>query len=153
MTPSEFVTQELGFIEKTFNQFNVLSPMVVFVKDNRRTIIAAEFHNDAHKDMVSEGIKELVKRAEPDVVIYSAEAWMIVAKEYKEGVTIRPSYHPDRIEIVTARIEFKTGEKYDCSAKILREKGKAWLDKFDINPDGGMSMGRFVDFYPVTRMN
>jgi hypothetical protein len=149
MTPSEFVTQELGLIEKTFNQLQVLNPIVVFVKDDRRTIIGVEFHSDAHKDMMSEGIKELVKRSEPDIVIYSAEAWMIVAK----GVTPRPSHHPNRIEIVIARIEFKTGEKYDCSAKILREKGKAWLDKFDINPDGGMSMGRFVDFYPVTRMN
>jgi hypothetical protein len=153
MTPSEFVNQELGLIRQTFDQLQVLNPMVVFVKDDRRVIIAAEFHNDAHKDMVSEGIKELVKRSEPDIVVYSAEAWAATVKNYKEGVTIRPSYHPDRIEIVVVQIEFKTGEKYDCSAKILREKGKARLDKFDINPDGGMSMGRFVDFFPVTRMN
>jgi hypothetical protein len=153
MTPSEFVTQELGLIRQTFDQLKVLNPMVVFIKDDRRTIIGVEFHNDAHKDVMSEGIKELVKRSMPDIVIYSAEAWMAVMKEYKEGITPPPRNHPDRIEIVVVRVEFKTGEKYDCSAKILREKGKAWLDKFDINPDGGMSMGRFVDFYPVRRMN
>jgi hypothetical protein len=152
MTPRELVDQELILIEKTFNMQKVLNPMVVFIKDNHRSIIMAEFHNDAHKDMVSQGIKDLVKINGPDIVIYSAEAWSTVVKEYKEGVTPRPAYHPDRIEIVVAQIEFKTGEKYSCQAKILREKGKAWLDKFDVM-QGGMSMGRFVDFFPITRMN
>jgi hypothetical protein len=152
ITPREFVDQELMLMEHVFNQLNVIHPMVVFVKDNRRTGVMAEFRNDLHKEMLSQSIKELVKRSDPDIVIYAAEAWVTIQSEYIEGVTIRPMYHPDRIEMVIVRIEFKTGEKYDCSAKIIREKGKPHLDKFEVLP-GGLSMGRFVDFFPVNRMN
>jgi hypothetical protein len=126
--------------------------MIVLIKNDQRTAIPVEFHGDAHKDMMSQGIKDLVKRSEPDIVIYSAEAWALTVKEYEEGVTPRPTNHPDRIEVVIARIEFKTGEKYDCQAKILREKGEARLNKFEVLP-GGMSMGRFVDFFPIGRTN
>jgi hypothetical protein len=152
LTPREFVDQELMLMEHVFNQQNVVHPMIVFVKDNRRSAFIAEFRNDLHKEMLSEGIKELVKRSEPDMVIYSAEAWVTYLPEYIEGVTTRPMHHPDRIEMVVVHIEFKTGEKYDCQAKIIREKGVAHLDKFEVLP-GGLSMGRFVDFYPVTRTN
>jgi hypothetical protein len=152
LTPREFVDQELMLMTHVFNQQTVVHPMVFFVKDGKRSAFIAEFRNDLHKQMLSDGIKELVKRSEPDMVIYSAEAWAAYVPEYIEGVTPRPINQPNRIEIVIVHIEFKTGEKYDCQAKIIREKGKAHLDKFEILP-GGLSMGRFVDFYPVTRTN
>jgi hypothetical protein len=152
MNPREAVDLELKLITQVFDTQKVVHPMVVFVKDNQRTIAMAEFHSDIHKDMMAEGIKQLVKESMPDIVIYTAEAWALRVKEYKEGVTPRPSVHPDRVEVVVARIEFKTGEKYDCEAKIIREKGQARLNKFEIMP-GGMSMGRFVDFFPIGRTN
>jgi hypothetical protein len=150
--PREFVDQELMLIEHVFNQQNVVHPMVVFVKDDMRSAVMAEFRNDLHKEILSQSIKELVKRSEPDIVIYAAEAWAVNVPEYIEGVTPRPTVHPDRIEVIIVRIEFKTGEKYDCQANIIREKGNPHLSKFEVLP-GGMSMGKFVDFYPVTRMN
>lgn len=150
MTPKEFVDFELRIVENVFNKAQVLHPMVVFVKDNLRSIITAEFRNDAHKDVLSQGIKELVKKADPDIVIYSCEAWAVNVKDPNEDT--QPAYHPNRSEVAVVRIEFKTGEKYDCQAKILRQKGQARLDKFEVLP-GGLSMGRFVDFFPITKMN
>jgi hypothetical protein len=152
MNPREAVDLELNLITQVFDKQKVVHPMVVFIKDDRRTIAMVEFHSDAHKDMMSEGIKQLVRESMPDLVIYTAEAWRAFVPEYIEGVTPRPALHPDRVEVIIARIEFKTGEKYDCEAKILREKGQARLDKFEIMP-GGMSMGRFVDFFPIGRTN
>lgn len=145
-----FVNTELKLIEFVFNKAHVLKPMVILIKDEKRTGLIAEFHSEIHKEMMSQGIKDLVKVLEPDVVIYFAEAWTYRAKSLKDYVPA--SQHPNRIEIVSVRIEFKTGEKYDCEAKILRQDGQVHLDKFEILP-GGMSMGRFVDFYPITRTN
>jgi uracil phosphoribosyltransferase len=127
--------------------------MVIFVKGDLRTAVPVEFHNDIQKDVMSQGIKELVKKAEPDIVIYTAEAWAATVDEYKEGVTPPPRLQPNRVEIVFVQIEFKTGEKYSCQAKILREAGKeAQLETFHII-SGEMGMGRFTDFFPITRTN
>jgi hypothetical protein len=152
ITPREFVDRELMLMEHVFNEQNVVHPMVVFVKNNQRSGIMVEFRNDLHKEILSESIKELVKRSDPDIVIYAAEAWTVTVpiSEYTERT--RAFNNPNRIEVVVVRIEFKTGEKYDCEAKIIRERGKPRLSKFEVLP-GGMSMGRFVDFYPVTRTN
>jgi hypothetical protein len=152
ITPREFVDQEIMLIEHVFKCQHVVHPMVIFVKDDKRSAVMAEFRNDLHKQILSDSIKELVKRSMPDIVIYAAEAWVAVVPDYIEGVTLRPMYHPDRFEVVIVHIEFKTGEKYDCQAKIIRERGEPHLSKFEVLP-GGMSMGRFVDFYPITRMN
>lgn len=155
MTPREAVNLELKLIERIFNERKVVHPMVVIIKGNKRTIIQpVEFHNDIHKDNLSQGVKDLVKKSNPDMVVYMAEAWAVFMppEEYNPKTTPRPSEHPDRAEIVVARIEFKTGEKYQCDARIIREHGKARLGRFKVLP-GGNDMGRFVDFFPVTRTN
>jgi hypothetical protein len=152
MTPHEHVMLELKIINKMFDELKVIQPMVVFIKDDNRIAVAAEFHSDIHKDIVSQGIKDLVAKSEPDVVIYVAEAWAVTLPSGFFQNYPRPADHKDRVEIICAQIEFKTGEKYSCSAKILREGGNARLDKFEISK-GGMTMGRFVDFFPVKNVN
>jgi hypothetical protein len=153
IVPREFVNIELKLIEKVFDQTHVLRPMVVLIKNNERYVIPAAFSNDLQKDIVSQGIKDLVKNAEPDIVIYSCEAWSATLDEYIDGVTPPASQQPNRVEIIAAQIEFKTGEKYSCQARILRHGDQPpRLDKFEVST-GGMSMGRFVDFFPITRTN
>jgi hypothetical protein len=153
ITPREFVDIELKLIEKVFDQTHVLRPMIIIVKDNDRYVIPASFQNDLHKDIVSQGIKDLVKKADPDIVIYSAEAWSATLDEYIDGVTPPASQQPNRVEIIAAQIEFKTGEKYSCQARILRHGDQPpRLDKFEVST-GGMSMGRFVDFFPIGKTN
>jgi hypothetical protein len=155
--PKEFVDHELRLIEATFEQSKQILPMVVLVKEDQRFIIPVQYENDAHKDILSQGIKDLVKKSEPDVVIYMAEAWSIDYKHLRNSVLNklplpRPSLHPNREEIVIVQIEFKTGEKYGCQAKILRNQQEPRLDKFTtIKAD--MSMGRFMDFFPISKMN
>jgi hypothetical protein len=151
MTPQEFVDTELKLVKQMFDTQKSIVPMVVMVKDDHRAMMQAEFHSDAQKDSVSQGIKDLVKRSEPDVVVYMAEAWMIKMNELPPEIPRlplpRPSSHPNRTEIIIVQIEFKTGEKFGCIADILRNGSDAQLGKFEITGTD-MSSGRFVDFFP-----
>lgn len=151
MEPREFVDQELILIRQIFDHLKEIYPMAILVKDDNRYQIPVTFQNNAHKDIVSQGIKDLVKKSEPDVVIYIAEAWMLAVTSKFDRLPI-PSQHPDRIEIVAVQIEFKTGEKFGCHAKILRKNGQPRLDKFEVLRDD-TSMGRFCDFFPIGRTN
>ena len=153
MEPREFVDQELSLIAATFAIQKVIEPMVVLVKDDKRYAVPVHYQNSAHKDIVSQGIKDLVKNSDPDVVVYMAEAYTKVIKG-KPGVIparILPS-DLEAIEIVTVQIEFRTGEKYGCDAQIKRDKGITRLEKFEIN-NTDKSFGRFMDFFPIGRTN
>jgi hypothetical protein len=119
------------------------------MKDGRDVFFPVKFSNDAQKEIISAGIKELVKLSQPDSVAYASEAWGIsLAKGEDFHHHPRPSEHKDRIEIVMIQIEFITGEKFGCSADIIRSESNVRLGEFKIL-DAKHSMGRFVDFYPV----
>ncbi len=150
-TPREIVEVELQLIAVTFNTKKELHPMFILIKDDKRFVCPVSFSNDTQKDIVNLGMRDLVKNTLPDIVVYAAEAWMIVFKKMPKELP-RPSTHPDKVEVVIVQIEFKTGEKFSCMADILRNGDDVKLDKFDITSDG-TDIGRFVDFFPVTRTN
>lgn len=153
MEPLQFVEQELQLISKLFNQQKALNPMVVLVKGDKRYLIPAVYNNTAQKDIVSQGIKDLVKKAEPDIVIYVAEAWMVsIPQEEIFKRIISPSKSPDKVEIVVVQIEFKTGEKFTQFAKINRNGIQVILDDFKA-AGTDLSAGRFMDFFPPTKLN
>jgi hypothetical protein len=149
MEPREFVDQELNLISATFAVQKGLNPMVVLIKDDQRYAIPVQYQNAAHKDIVSQGIKDLVKTSQPDIVVYMAEAWIKIIKGRLDRLP--ESIHPEdfhKEEIVAVQIEFKSGEKFGCEAKILRDKGIPRLDKFEIR-SSDYTLGRFVDFFPI----
>jgi hypothetical protein len=152
MEPREFVEHELQVINTLFSMQKEVYPTVILVKNDKRYQIPVHYSNAAHKDIVSQGIKDLVKKAEPDIVVYVSEAWMKVIRNKQDRLPWNLANDPDRIEIVIVQIEFKTGEKFGCQAKIIRDDGPPHLNKFEINKDD-FSMGRFVDFFPVKRLN
>lgn len=133
MTSWEFVERELELTRQMFLRQHVIQPMVmfIFIELNQRMAVVAEFHSQPHKEIISQGIKDLVKRVDPDIVVYSAEGQI------------------DEVDVVVVRAEFKTGEKYECTAKVLR-RGRLRLDEFEVK-SGGVSMGSFADFYPITK--
>jgi hypothetical protein len=153
MEPREFVDQELSLVAAMFAVQKAIDPMAVLIKDDQRYPVNAHYESDAHKAIVSQGIKDLVKRSDPDVVVYMAEAYIKVIKG-KRGVIparISPS-DLDALEIVVVQIEFRTGEKFSCDAKISRDRGLVRLEKFEIH-DAVASFGRFMDFFPIGRFN
>jgi len=153
MTPKEFVDQELSLISAMFAVQRVIEPMAVLIKDDQRFGVNAYYENDAHKEIVSQGIKDLVKRSDPDVVVYMAEAYtkVIKGKPGKIPSRILPS-DLEAIEIVTVQIEFRTGEKYGCDAKIYRDQNIPRLGIFEIHQTD-MTFGRFMDFFPIGRVH
>jgi hypothetical protein len=146
-----FVDLELKLIRYIFDRSKCIEPMIVLVKGDGRTVTPLSFQNDDQKDIVTEGIKVLVKMTDPDIVVYMCEA-CCVKRTSKDIDELRPSDHPNRIEMVIVRIEFKTGEKYDCSANIIRKEEEVLLSEFEVLP-GEYTMGRFVDFYPIGKAN
>jgi hypothetical protein len=153
MEPREFVDQELSLITATFAVRKVIDPMAVIIKDDERYMVNAYSENDAHKEIVSQGIKDLVKRSNPDVVVFMAEAYTKVIKGRKGIIPARISPRDlEALEIVTVQIEFRTGEKFGCEAKINRDRGVVRLEKFEIH-DASTDFGRFTDFFPIKRFN
>jgi hypothetical protein len=153
MEPREFVAKELKMVELMFTTQKEIYPMVVLIKDNERFAVPVSYKNAAHKDIVSQGIKDLVKGSEPDIVIYMAEAWTKIIKDKLDRLPtgIAPN-DPDKYEIIVVQIEFKSGEKFGAEAKIIREEQKVYLEPFKLI-DADFSMGRFVDFFPIKRVN
>src|SRR6516225_4205769 len=84
MEPREFVEQELALIRQVFEMQKEIYPMVILVKDDRRFQMPVYFHSSAQKDIVAQGIKDLVKKSEPDVVVYMAEAWVKFIKNKED---------------------------------------------------------------------
>ena len=123
--------------------------MAVLVKEDRRTMMLLPFNNEIQKDLASAALKDLVIRADPDIVVFVAEAWSAYVKleELKNPNYTRPSERKDEMEIVAVQIEFKTGEKYSCHADIVRNGDSVELKEFEVIADQN-SMGKFVDFYP-----
>lgn len=151
LEPKDFVDIELKIINMMFEAQKEIYPMVVLIKDDKRFQVPVSYSNSAHKDIVSQGIKDLVRTSDPDVVVYVAEAWTKVIQGKLDRLPTNIAQDPERIEIVTVQIEFKTGEKYGCSAQILRD-GVPHLSKFEVNPFD-LSFGRFTDFFPIKRFN
>ena len=154
--PNKFVEQELAVIKYMFSQQKEIYPMVTLIEGDKRFPIPLHYRDDEQKDIVSIGIKNLVKERKPDAVVYIAEAWAVIIKDKTDRLDFipRPTYHPDRIEQVIAQIEFKTGEKFGCYANIIRDGPIPRLEKFVTNDySRNMSMGRFCDFFPIKQHN
>jgi hypothetical protein len=152
MIPREFVDKELKIVNFMFNQLKEISPMFVLCKNDDRFQIPARFNSQVHKEIILQGIKDLVKKSEPDIVVFMAEAWVTIVKEGLDG-TVIPGSVQNRVEILMVAIEFKTGEKYGCEAKIIREENKPpRLEQFEVY-DSRLSMGNFCDFFPAKRLN
>jgi hypothetical protein len=148
----QFIEVELKLINQMFDTQKEIYPMCVLVKDDRRFLVPVSYSSSAHKDIVSQGIKDLVKTSDPDVVVYVAEAWSGTIRSKFDRLPLDVYSNPERIEIVMAQIEFKTGEKYGCEAKIIRDGGAPKLGEFKIST-GDCSFGRFTDFFPIKRTN
>lgn len=153
MEPRELVDQELVLIHALFAAQHEIYPMVILVKEDKRYQVPVAYHNSARKDIVAQGIKDLVKTAEPDVVIYIAEAWTKIIRDKNDRLPLAISINdPDKTEVVVAQIEFRTGEKFGCEAKIFVKDNIRQLSMFEVT-DSGRDMGRFVDFFPIRRYN
>ena len=151
MEPLEFVQQELESIRHIFDIQKELYPMIILIKDDNRYQVPIVFHSSAQKDIVAQGIKDLVKKAKPDIVVYMAEAWVKFIRNKEDRL---PAYtmDPNKMETLEVQIEFSTGEKYSCEAIIDRKPGHTRLLPFEIS-NNDYIMGRFIDFFPIKRFN
>jgi len=146
----KFIDDELALVREVWTrQGNTLAAMAVFIVEDKRIICELPaVHNDLTKNIVSIGLKDLVRNVMPDAVIMMTEAW-IAPLDTSE---LMPKSHPKRREVIHVQIEFKTGEKYSGAAEITREGGKVNLGPWDIVISCELG-GRFMDFYPPKRVH
>lgn len=149
MTPREFVDSELKIIRQIwYDNHYAVTPTCVLIKDEKHVFIPVPFQNDAQKHIYSMSLKELVRRTEPDIVVFWTEAWAV--HRTIDQIETRASEQPDKIEILMVQVEFKTGEKFGGHADIIRTDGEPKLSEFTVE-DARDAMGQFVDFYPIAR--
>jgi hypothetical protein len=146
MNKKELVEIELKIITSIFNEQKCIEAMAVFVKGDDHAMMPLSMEDDEEKDIMSTAIRAVTKHLEPDAVIFISEAWATTVREYNIASNVRPSNYPDRVETVMVLVEFKTGEKYSCSANIIRN-GTPRLSKFTIS-QADQNMGRFSGFFP-----
>jgi len=80
-----------------------LQPVVALIKNlgTEPEVTFVGFAGVEHetKDLMTLAIRELVELHDADTVILIAEAWMTVSQVEEIG-KVRPSQHPDRIEVI-----------------------------------------------------
>jgi hypothetical protein len=147
ITPQTIVKTELAIIKQVFDEEGKLDTTFVVVQDGAHISIPLILMPSTDRDRVSKTLRDLTAQVMPDFVIYISEAWCAIVSDNK--CDLPPSKHPDRVEIVIVTIEFKTGERFLCTANIKRENNTARLEEFEIKTDLSLgTTGRFMNFYP-----
>lgn len=84
--------------------------------------------HDAGKDVLAQMIRDFARHADADLTILLLESWMIkpnaeeaeYIKEHGEFL-VRPSQHPNRIEIVMVSVSKPGGHNWSAWAEIQRD--------------------------------
>jgi hypothetical protein len=106
-----------------------LSPHLPGMKPGNVAALRLEMPgNDADKDAVAELMREFARRADADMAILMLESWMIkpneeearYIKEHGEFL-VRPSQHPQRIEIVLISVSKPGGQSWSAWVEISRD--------------------------------
>jgi len=84
--------------------------------------------NDAGKDALAAMMQEFARRADADLAILMLESWMIKpndeeARHIKEHgeFLVRPSQHPNRIEIILISVSKPGGQSWSAWVEISRD--------------------------------
>lgn len=150
------MNEELDVVEYELKQLTVffltqkeVYPTFIVIKDDKRFVMPASFQNAAQKDIISQGMKDLVKKSDPDYVVYVSEAWIAPIRTKMERLT-SVSKANDRKEILMIVIEFNSGTKHCRFAYVLREGNDVRLTKFE-KLESDLTSGRFMDFFPTVK--
>jgi len=84
--------------------------------------------SDEGKDAVAEALREIVKKLDANLVLMVLESWMVKPNpeeaDYMQRTgewKVRPSKHPNRIEIVLFSLTKSNGDSWSCWAEIVRD--------------------------------
>lgn len=106
-----------------------LQPQLPGLKPERIVALRLDMPgNDVGKDAVAEMMHEFARRADADLAILMLESWMIkpneeearYIKEHGEFL-VRPSQHPQRIEIILISVTKPGGQSWSAWVEISRD--------------------------------
>lgn len=105
------------------------SPRLPGMKHGNITAVRLDMPgNDAGKDAVAGMMQEFARLADADLAILMLESWMVkpdeeearYIKEHGE-FRVRPSEHPDRIEIILISVSKPGGQSWSAWTEIIRD--------------------------------
>lgn len=113
--------------------------------------------NDQGKDVLAEILRDLTRKLDADLVLLVLESWMVkpdpAEAEYmmREGCfPVRPSQHPNRIEIVLFALEKPGGQQWSCWVEIQRDANRRPVIPVAPPPlEHLQSEGRFGNLFPA----
>jgi hypothetical protein len=84
--------------------------------------------SDAGKDFVATMLRKVARKMDADLIILQLESWMVKpspqeAEHYQKHheFTVRPSQHPDRIEIILLSVSKPGGQQWSTWVEIQRD--------------------------------
>jgi hypothetical protein len=84
--------------------------------------------SDAGKDCVAAMLRKVARKMDADLIILQLESWMVKpspqeAEHYQKHheFTVRPSQHPDRIEIILLSVSKPGGQQWSTWVEIQRD--------------------------------
>jgi hypothetical protein len=114
--------------------------------DGKSAVLQCPWNGDFEKDLMISMIKSKARELNAIAAMYIAEAWALsVPKEQDNPDLLRPSLHPDRVEIVQI-VAFDGSEIIAKSLTMIRDKITGRLTRLDADEVITTGLGgRMVD--------
>lgn len=130
----------LNFAKDTYKQTGKFMPMVVGISGNHRYVVPCHWANDTEKYKLVNAIKGKFRGLGVTAIVVMTEAWSLMLKHpalYNDSM--RPSEHPDRVEVFILNYTDKNGTK--CMVMpIIREEGEVTLGVSRISEKEGLTV-------------
>jgi hypothetical protein len=127
----------LEFAKETYRETGKFMPMVIGLSNTGRFVVPFHWIDDNEKYKLADAIKKKFKDLGVIAIIFMTEAWSLKIKHpalYTEE-TLRPSQHPDRIEVFIMNYTDKKGTK-GLVMPIIREGNEVTLGTPVLNEEG-----------------
>lgn len=106
------IKQSIDFARKVYEDKDSFAPMAIGITDKGRYIVPCFWKDDESKYRMVDGIKKAFKDFGVTVIVFMTESWMLrVRHPALYNPNVRPSKHPDRIEILMISYVDKSGTR------------------------------------------
>lgn len=138
------ITKILELFEVQFNRVGFCPPHFMLINDTGQVAILepSGFETEYDKDWAAWLTSRIATEWRSVAILFLNEAWVVKAKPGEAiDPDVRPSEHPDRMEVVNVSVETYSGNIL-YMWPIHREGGRAWLGERESFPN---CTGRFAD--------
>ena len=144
---------QIEFAKRIFEDKGEVLPMWVGQDESGAVYpMTVLFNTQEEKAQAAEAIKMLFERNNIIRYVSMVESWMVITDQAVDALTIRPSQHPDRKEVIIIAAEEVGREGMVGYLEIIRkDDGKVELSEFKDQPRGSSACGDFAEILPNSK--